>query len=155
LGPEAEGNTARGPKAPLSIPALPDKLAAGILPVKTIVVIADPEQIVWDDGVAIAVGVGLTVIVKVTGVPLQFKPKVGVTVMVATTGELPALVAVKLAMLPEPLAANPMDGALFVQLNTVPAGEPEKVTAEVDVPLHTTWLPTALTETAGQLITKL
>ena len=36
--------------------------------------------------------------------------------MVATTGALVALVAVKDAILPVPLAASPMDGVLFVQL---------------------------------------
>ena len=41
------------------------------LPVKAIVVIADAEQIVCDAGVATAFGVGLTVIVKVFGVPVQ------------------------------------------------------------------------------------
>ena len=68
---------------------------------------------------ATAVGVGLTVIVKVLGVPVQVPPPLvndGVTVMVATTGAAVALVAVKLAILPEPLAANPIDVVLFVQL---------------------------------------
>jgi hypothetical protein len=36
--------------------------------------------------------------------------------MVATTGALVALVAVKEAIFPDPLAANPIDGVLFVQL---------------------------------------
>jgi hypothetical protein len=35
------------------------------------VVIAAPEQIVCDDGVAITLGVGITVIVKLIGVPSQ------------------------------------------------------------------------------------
>ena len=44
------------------------------LPVSTIVVIVAPEQIVCDDGVATAFGIGLTVMVNVFGVPLQVAP---------------------------------------------------------------------------------
>ena len=71
---------------------------------------------------AFIVAVGFTVMVKVIGVPLQVTPplvKAGVTVMVAVTGAVVALVAVKLAILPVPLAARPMDGVLLVQLYTV------------------------------------
>ena len=91
---------------------------AGTLPLKAIGVMALPLQTVCDDGVATASGVGFTVMVKLTGVPLQLTPLVytGVTVIVAVTGVLVALVAVKLAMLPVPLAARPMDGSLLVQL---------------------------------------
>ena len=46
-------------------------------------------------------------------VPLAYE---GVTVMVAITGAVPAFVAVKIAIFPEPLAANPMEGVSFVQL---------------------------------------
>ncbi len=65
------------------------------------------------------VAVGLTVIVKESGVPLHVTPLLvyaGVIVIVAVTGALVALVAVKLAMFPDPLAAKPIDGVLFVQL---------------------------------------
>ena len=58
--------------------------------------------------------------------------------MVATTGAPVALVAVKLAILPVPAAARPIDGWLLVQLNTVPGALPVKFTAAVAVPLHTT-----------------
>ena len=57
--------------------------------------------------------------------------------MVATTGAVPVLMAVKLAILPTPLAARPMDVVLFVQLNTTPTGVPVKLTAVVGAPLHT------------------
>ena len=40
----------------------------------------------------------------------------GVTVMVDVTGALVKLVAVNEAILPVPLAANPIDGLLLVQL---------------------------------------
>jgi D-ribose pyranose/furanose isomerase RbsD len=61
-----------------------------------------------------------------------------VTVIVATTGALVALVAVNDAMFPAPEAARPIDGALFVQLNTVPGTLPLKLTAVVAVLLHKT-----------------
>ena len=72
--------------------------------------------------------------------------------MVAVTGAVPVLMAVKLAILPVPLAARPMDVVLFVQLNTVPGGlvtAPVKFTAVVGAPLHTTWLATGFTVGIG------
>ena len=46
----------------------------GTVPVSAIVVIAEPEQIAWEDGVAVAFGVGFTVIVKDFGEPVQVTP---------------------------------------------------------------------------------
>ena len=46
----------------------------GTVPLFTIVVMAEPEQIVCDAGVAVAFGVGLTVIVKVVVAPEQVTP---------------------------------------------------------------------------------
>ena len=46
-------------------------------------------------------------------------------------------------MFPDPEAGNPMDVALFVQLNTVPATVPVNDTAVVGDPLHTTWFASA------------
>lgn len=74
---------------------------------------------------------------------------VGVTVIVATTGALVALVAKKLGILPLPDAANPIDAALLVQLNTVPATVPVKFTAAVLDPLQSTWFATAATVGVG------
>ena len=57
--------------------------------------------------------------VNVSEVPTQLTPlfvNVGVTVMVATTGVVVLLVAINVGILPAPLAAMPIDGALFVQL---------------------------------------
>ena len=62
------------------------------------------------------------------------------------------MVAVKLVILPEPLAARPMEAALLVQLYTVPGGAETasvKVTAVVAAPLHNTWLDTAFTVGVG------
>lgn len=62
--------------------------------------------------------VGLTVIVNVLACPVQFIALLytGVTVMVADTGEVPPLIAVKDGIFPIPLAARPIEGLLFVQL---------------------------------------
>ena len=70
-------------------------------------------------GTAFTEAVGLTVMVNVIGVPTQATAPlviVGVTVMVAVTGAAVALVAVKDAILPAPVAASPIDGVLFTQL---------------------------------------
>ena len=70
-------------------------------------------------GVAFTVAAGFTVMVNDIGVPTQLTPaftNVGVTVMVAVTGAVPVLVAVNDGIFPAPLAANPIDGALFTQL---------------------------------------
>lgn len=94
----------------------------------------------------------MTVIVNVIGVPVQVVPLlvyVGVTVIVAVTGAAVLLIAVKLAILPEPLAASPMDVLLFVQLYTVPATFPVKITAAVGCPLHSVWFACALTVGTG------
>ena len=82
----------------------------GTVPVKTIVVIAEAEQIVCDEGVAIASGVGLTKMVAVIGVPLQ-PLAVGVIVKVTVTGDtvvfvrLPLISPVPLALIPVTVAA--------------------------------------------------
>ena len=101
----------------------------------------------------VAVGEGLTVIVKVLEVPGQVNPPFkycAVTVMVATTGVAPLLTAVKEAMSPVPLAANPMDVVLLVQVYPVPL--PVKFTALVGNPLHTIWSTGCVTVGAGLTI---
>ncbi len=61
-------------------------------------------------------GVGLTVMVKLCGMPVH-PLAVGVTVIVAITGAVVLLITVKLAMLLSvPLAARPMVVSEFVQL---------------------------------------
>ena len=64
------------------------------------------------------------------------------------------LVAVNDPILPVPLAAKPMDGVLFTQLNTtllppLPLLGLLKFIAVVLVPLHNTWLATAFTVAVG------
>ncbi len=93
--------------------AVPD---TGLL--NTMVEVEPPLHTTWL-ATAFTDGVGLTVMVKTTGTPVQVIPPLvteGITVMVATTGALPVLVAVKVPILPVPLAANPMDVCEFVQL---------------------------------------
>ena len=124
-------------------------------PVMVTAVVVAPLHTTWL-AIAFTDGVGFTVIVKVIGVPVQVTPpfvKLAVTVMVAVTGALVTLVAIKLAILPVPLAARPMDVVLFVQLNTVPLTGLVKFTAAVALPLHLTWLTTGFTVGIGFTIT--
>ena len=78
-------------------------------------------------------GIGFIVIENVIELPVQ-PLAIGVTVIVATTGILDVLVAVKEGILPVPLAAKPIEVSLLVQLNVVPDTEPEKLIAAT-VPL--------------------
>ena len=102
---------------------------------------------------AFTVAVGLTVMVNVVGVPTQLTPftKVGVTVMLATTGVVDILVAMNVGIFPTPFAASPIEGALFVQLYMIlpPVVGLLNATAAVDDPLHNTWLATAFTVAIG------
>jgi len=73
--------------------------------------------------------------VNVCGVPLQPLTE-GVTVMLAVTAAGPLFTAVNCAISPFPVAANPMDGELFVQSKEVALTVPAKPTDEVNSPLH-------------------
>jgi len=78
--------------------------------------------------------------VNVVDAPVQLIPplvKVGVIVIVAVTGVLPALMAVNDGMVLVPLAPSPMDRLLLLQLYTVPATGTVIVTDVVLVTLHT------------------
>jgi hypothetical protein len=113
----------KAPMFPVPLPASPMlvlllvQLKAVAVPVKFTAVVLAASQTTWFEG-AVTVGVGCTVIVKFCGVPLHVTaPKVyfGVTVIVAMTGTVPALFAVKAAMFPEPVASNPIEGVSLVQ----------------------------------------
>jgi hypothetical protein len=94
------------------------KVVPLVVELSAILVVA-PEQMLSDDGVAVMDGVGLTVMVKVVGVPVQVVPPLalkGKTEIVAVTGEFPLLVAVKEGIFPVPEAASPMDVLVLVQL---------------------------------------
>ena len=95
--------------------------------------------------------------VNVIEVPTQLTPAlvyVGVTIMVAVTGAVVALVATKDPILPLPLAANPIEGVLLTQLKTtllppLPLLGLTNAIAVVDDPLQSTWLVTAFTVAVG------
>ncbi len=104
-------------------------------PVKFTAIVDDPPHSDWLEGVTTD-GTGSTVILKLRGVPAQpLAEGVTVTVEVTTTDEV--FVAMKEAILPEPLAPSPMPELLFVQLKVVPGTAPAKLTAVVEAPWHT------------------
>ena len=87
-----------------------------------------------------------------SGVPGQPKDETGVTVIVAVTGVLVLLIAVKAGMLPVPLAAKPIDVLLLIQLKLVPATEPEKLTTLVNAPSHKAWFAGLFTSGDGLIV---
>lgn len=87
--------------------------------------------------------------VKVWTTPAQVPP-VGVTVMVATSTVVPALVATKELMFPVPLAARPIDVLSLVHVK--PVAVPLKLTADVAAPLHTTWSVGSMTVGIGSTV---
>ena len=66
-------------------------------------------------------------------------PATGVTVIWAMAEDDPGSAGVKEGIFPVPLAARPMAGLSFVQLNMVPEMLPLRMTAAVDEPLQTYW----------------
>ena len=74
--------------------------------------------------------------------------------MVATTSALVGFVTVKAGILPEPLAARPIEGALFTQVNVPPDGLLVKFTAAVCEPGQRAWFGTAATVTVGFTVMK-
>lgn len=94
-----------------------------------------------------AIGLGFTVMTKLWPGPAQ--PLVGVTVMVAVIGEVPVFSAVKLGMLPLPLAANPIAVLLFVHVKLVPATELLKAIPPVCTPAQNDCAEGAITSGAA------
>ena len=128
------------------------KVVPATVLVKFIAAVDDPVHSVWF-GTIPTVAVGLTVMVNVLATPTHpVLVTTGVTVIVAVTGALVVLTAVNTGILPVPVAAKPILGVLFVQLNTVPATVPVKATAVVAPPLHTTWLPGWFTDGVGYIV---
>lgn len=103
-------------------------------PLNGTAVVVAPAQSIWLAG-WFTLGVGFTVIVKLTDEPPQ-PVELGVTVIVAVCTVVVVLVAVKAAILPVPDAARPIPVLLFVQLYVVPGGKPVKLTGAVVEPLH-------------------
>ena len=102
------------------------------LPVKAIVVIAPPEQIVCEVVVATTFGVGLTNTVAVIAAPGQLFA-VGVIVNVTVTGALVVFVN-EPDMLPDPEAAMPVALAVLslVQAYVVPLTAPDNTIALIE-----------------------
>jgi hypothetical protein len=59
---------------------------------------------------------------------------VGVIVIVPVIGAFVRFVAVNEGMSPDPLAARPIAGLLFVHVNVVPLTEPDNVVNDVTAP---------------------
>ena len=83
--------------------------------VKLITAVGDPLHNTCP-ATGFTIGLGLTVIVNVIGVPAQPPGPVGVTVIVATSGPLVAFVVTNGCISPVPDAARPMAGLLLVQV---------------------------------------
>ena len=84
------------------------------MPVKTTPVELTPLHNTWSL-TGFTVGVGLTVIVKLMGVP-PHPLALGVTLIFAIVLTPPRLTALNDEISPLPLAARPMEGSLLVQL---------------------------------------
>src|SRR2546426_927353 len=114
----------------LPVPLVPKPTLAELLqlnvvpataPVKLIATAFSPLQCVRFVTL-FTVGVGFTVMVNEFGAPSQVFPafvKCGVTVILAVTGAVPLLTAVKGGILPLPLAGRPMPGVSFAHVNDV------------------------------------
>ena len=82
-------------------------------------------------------GIGLTVIVNILLVLLQLFA-IPITEIIAVTGYILLLVAIKDDMFPVPFAGNPISEAELIQLNVVPETDPIKPIGSKRVPLQTT-----------------
>lgn len=111
------------------------------VPVNSAALVVAPLHSTWL-ATAATVGVGFTVMVNVLDVPVHPAAD-GVTVIVEMIGDVPVLVAVKLAISPLPEAAKPIEVLSLVQLYRVPPTAPVKLTAAVAALLQITWLATA------------
>ena len=125
------------------------------VPVNTTGAVGEALHNTWLAGCA-TVGVGLTVIVNVMDAPVQVTPPLvytGVTMIVATEGVTPELIAVKLGILFVPLSARPIVALSLTQVNCkAPVGPVVglvKFTGAVGAPLHTIWFATGFTIGVG------
>ena len=82
--------------------------------VKVMGAVVAPLQTCWFSSCEIS-GDALTVMVNVLGAPGQLLA-VGVTVMVAITGEELSFTAIKDGISPVPFTGRPIDGLLFIHL---------------------------------------
>lgn len=94
------------------------------------------------------IGPGSILIIAVFGKPMH-PLAIGVTVIVALTGDEPVLFPENAPILPVPFDAKPIDGVLFVQLKLVPATALEKMTAVVLTWSQSLWLAGCTTSGVG------
>ena len=116
---------------------------------------SSPLHKIWSSIISVS-GIGFTVIVNVWGSPSLLIPpfsKVGVTVTVATMGDEPIFIAVKVGISPEPEAAKPIPGVSFTHSNVVlpPEFALSKSTL-ISSPSHTTWSSIDSMVTAGLMV---
>jgi len=125
------------PLMPVGIFAVQVMVVLGELLLRLTAVEALPEQMVWlAAGENATEGAGFTVMVNICAMPKQPFTS-GVTIIVAVTGVMPVFIALNDVILLAPLAASPIDGVLFTQLNVVPITVPTKFIALTGDPLHT------------------
>ena len=97
------------------------------------------EQILVAEGVATTLGIGFTITVAVTVLPLQPFAS-GVTVKITVSGALVILVNIPVIS-PLPFATIPVEMLLFLtQLKAVPATLPVKEMLEIAVPEQMLWI---------------
>jgi hypothetical protein len=106
-----------------------------------------PLQTVMFAG-TVTVGVGLTVMVYVFGVPGQ-PATVGVTVIVAVIAVVPAFVAVNAGVFPDPDAAKPIAVFEFVHAKVPPPGVLVNADAGTAPPLQTVMFAGTVTVGVG------
>jgi hypothetical protein len=94
-----------------------------------------PLQIVRLEGVAVVLGIGVTVTMTVIGDPKQPLEDVGVIVYVAVPGTLPLVIKVWVIDVPLPLDAPVTPFSSTIQLNVVP-DRSELRAISVVLPLH-------------------
>lgn len=88
-------------------------------------------------GVAVTDGVGLTTILKLTGVTVQV-PATGIKVITAVSDAIPVLVAENAAILSVPPAGMPMVVFVLVHVTVAVLTASKKLTAVTVAPLHVT-----------------
>ena len=145
--PEKEAVTPAGSPVAVPIPVAP--VVVWVMEVERAVLM----QTVAESGdCALAVLVGLTVIVNVSGVP-GHSLAVGVTVTVPVMATVPALVAVNDAIFPVPLPPKPIAVLLLPHVNVVPLTDEVKLIAPLASPAQKVLLATASTVGAGLTFT--
>jgi hypothetical protein len=107
-----------------------------------------PPKQIESSAPALTTSEEFTVMVYVTAAP-EHPLAVGITEMVATTGDVPVLVPLKEGMFPVPDAGMPMDGSVLVHAKVVPEVVLVKEVAATLNPLQTAMLAGTVTLGVG------